>query len=531
MRRSALVVSIGAVLATLVLTPQGVAASPVGSQSAAALIPLARDMVFDRTHGQVFVSEGTNDQILVADIHAQPIATLTGLPDPTAMLLDPVSNTLYVVVTDGVEAIDTETFALRFFDIGASSCPSSVAMASGLLWFAYGCGADGDIGALDPATGQVTTGLAPGLRLYGGAHVLSDPVHLPDTLLVSDAEVGPTAITRATVSGGASPTLTVDQRVEVDGAAVWALTPDGTRLDVSEGEVVDAFSTADLSLLGEQTSDLDVNQIAFRGDGMLAEGGTGAGYDFVNVYRAGEGTVFRKFRLPADLQRLAFGVVNLFAVVGGTLEALVPKHFTSLTLTADPPHLLEGRIDRVTVHLGYTVQNRRVSLFATPYGGARRLLRSANVDADGNLTASTHVFQRVTFSAVYSGDSQSTSARASKVVTVAARMTDGLTGGYGFSGGYRLYHLGSTPIESATLAPNRAGTCVYFGWEYYDSEVGWVYGTPNGRCVRLDAHSRASTKWLGTGHVGEEVRMAAFFPGNVYNTEAMGTWRYFRITR
>lgn len=88
----------------------------------------------------------------------------------------------------------------------------------------------------------------------------------------------------------------------------------------------------------------------------------------------------------------------------------VSRVATPLSITAKAT---SGRGATVTAQLGTTYTNRSVCLYAQPYGQARRTLKCGEVDGYGKLSASYPKYQRVTFSASYSGDDRNAPAEAS----------------------------------------------------------------------------------------------------------------------
>ncbi|MGW5669327.1 hypothetical protein [Micromonospora sp. NPDC003776] len=88
----------------------------------------------------------------------------------------------------------------------------------------------------------------------------------------------------------------------------------------------------------------------------------------------------------------------------------VSRVATPLSITAK---VTSGRGATVTAQLGTTYTNRTLCLYAQPYGQARRTLKCGEVDGYGRLSATYPTYQRVTFSAVYTGDDRNAPAQAS----------------------------------------------------------------------------------------------------------------------
>jgi hypothetical protein len=102
-----------------------------------------------------------------------------------------------------------------------------------------------------------------------------------------------------------------------------------------------------------------------------------------------------------------------------TLVIISPLH-TRLTVTPSATAVKKGTSVQVNVHLGRTYRNRVVSIYAHPAGGARKLLRTGEVGARGNLAVSYRITRDTTFTAVFAGDPHYAPARAMVTVTVEA---------------------------------------------------------------------------------------------------------------
>ena len=79
-----------------------------------------------------------------------------------------------------------------------------------------------------------------------------------------------------------------------------------------------------------------------------------------------------------------------------------PLH-TTLRLTA-PGSVNSGTTVQVTAHLGKTYRSRVVAIYAQPAGGAKKLVKKAQVNSAGTLTISYKVTKNTTFTAVFAGD-------------------------------------------------------------------------------------------------------------------------------
>ena len=94
---------------------------------------------------------------------------------------------------------------------------------------------------------------------------------------------------------------------------------------------------------------------------------------------------------------------------------------------------------RITAHLDpLTIVSPTVSIYATPSGGKRTLLKSGTVDSSGDLSVTTRPKRKTTYTATFSGDELYEKAVASpQTILVRSITKTRLSGSYGTSGRYR----------------------------------------------------------------------------------------------
>ncbi|MEO9239348.1 MAG: hypothetical protein ABI418_14805, partial [Jatrophihabitantaceae bacterium] len=106
--------------------------------------------------GKLFI--GVGDTVQVRDLLGNPIQTISGETGVSALLASPDGSTVYaadrggsaISVIDAASAIETAHWPV-------SGCPTSLALANGLLFDSYGCGTSGGIESIDPAAGGPPT--------------------------------------------------------------------------------------------------------------------------------------------------------------------------------------------------------------------------------------------------------------------------------------------------------------------------------------------------------------------------------------
>jgi hypothetical protein len=192
----------------------------------------------------------------------------------------------------------------------------------------------------------------------------------------------------------------------------------------------------------------------------------------------------------------------------------------------------------LTAHLGQHGADAQVSIYRKPAGGARTLVRTAAVDADGNVGVTVRPRKNTTFDAVYAGDDVYGPAASPKVsVAVRARITGTLSRFYKTSGAYRLYHYSSSCVTRGTGCPR------------YTVSVAPGHA---GERVRLTLAFRSGSRWIVAGHttlklnarstarivlrygdrtiIGERLRLQATFRRDGSNAGNTSAWSYLRVT-
>lgn len=128
----------------------------------------------------------------------------------------------------------------------------------------------------------------------------------------------------------------------------------------------------------------------------------------------------------------------------------------TLTIRLDRDHYTAGQRAHVVVHLGRTYRLRTVAIYAGPAFGDYHLIRSARVDANGNLAATLRVWTRTLFKVQFAGDERYSPARATvSTGAVHAVIRTRIGGWYGRDGSYYLFHRrDGGAIAAAVLPPN-----------------------------------------------------------------------------
>ena len=192
----------------------------------------------------------------------------------------------------------------------------------------------------------------------------------------------------------------------------------------------------------------------------------------------------------------------------------------------------------LTAHLAKHGTNAVVSIYRRAAGGARTLVRSAAVDADGNVQVTVRPRTTTTFDAVYAGDDVFRAASSPRVaVAVRVRIAGTLSRFYAASGAYRLYHYSSSCVARGTgcprytvaVAPGHAGDKVRLTLAFHTAS-GWVVAGHSS--VKLNARSRARIllRYASRAIIGQRFRLEAHFTGDTKNAGNTTAWSYLRVT-
>jgi hypothetical protein len=196
-----------------------------------------------------------------------------------------------------------------------------------------------------------------------------------------------------------------------------------------------------------------------------------------------------------------------------------------------------GATVTLTVTLGPTFTDRTVSLYATPSGGARTLVATGTVNAEGKWYVQYTITRATTFTAVFAGDAYNAANSASRTLYAYARVTGRLTGGYKTSKSssglvYDVFHGTGTLTLYSTVAPNSRGECLEPESEQYDKGVGWDADTKYG-CDKLDSASHDAAPFSLSLAVGDRYRIRGDYQRgkDTASLSAQGPWLYFTVTK
>ena len=247
--------------------------------------------------------------------------------------------------------------------------------------------------------------------------------------------------------------------------------------------------------------------------------------------------------LTGTLGFLALPAAPAIAGTTGVAESAGPVHAVA---AVKPPISVSSPVTdnpygaqvTITVTLGRTFASRKVSLYATPAGQARRLVASGNVDARGKWYPVYSLTRTTTFTAVFAGDARDAPNSASRTLHAYARVTDRIGGYYKTSKSgsgivYDVFHGAGTLTLYSTVAPDKRGECLQPETQQYDAGAGWDADTKYG-CDKLDGKSHDTAPFSLARAAGDRYRIRGdYFRGSAdtANLNAQGPWVYFTVTK
>ena len=433
-----------------------------------------RDLVLDQAHGHLFIT--SNKGLMVRTLEGAVVGTVANVPTAAGLALSADSTTLYVALpTPGaIAAISTSSLTeTARYTVGDSTCPQSLAVSDGKLWFGYGCyPGPGALGVVDIAAegSPVHLDQAPAGAFSTAVDVYATPA-LAGRVFTSAQEV---AVWDTT---GASPAKLA---ASAGHAKDMAFSPNGAEVVLSRTSTVDALSTTDLSLVRTHGSRPSGAQgVAVSSGGLVALGFGGDNNPDVRVHTS-TGTLVRGWEFgayggnvatSAEPNGFAFDSTGsrLFAVLGSfsnehnVLKVLHQPGSYPTGVTLTPPA-------SATRSKPFSLHGKLTSGSPLPAGTALTVKRDGpggtvtrpvvKTAADGSFTISDAVASRGTFgyTVAYAGNgNHQASSRRAVVNVVGTSTTVRILIGAG------PYAYGARPVAVARLGTSSSKTVsIYF---------------------------------------------------------------------
>jgi Tol biopolymer transport system component len=196
-----------------------------------------------------------------------------------------------------------------------------------------------------------------------------------------------------------------------------------------------------------------------------------------------------------------------------------------LTLSSSKKTVDYGKAVRLSGRLYWAdTLNRSVSIYRVPSGGSKQLLGKTTLTDAGAFSLSTKPSKKTTYIAEWSGDGEHLGGSQSVIVFVRARADTWLSGNYGKSGPYNLFHFGELVHQTGRVAPNHAGKRLYFFAQLRQSGR-WKDVASDS--FRLGPKSTVKVTF-GGGRGAYRTRV--LFQGDADHLRDISAWAYFKIT-
>lgn len=216
------------------------------------------------------------------------------------------------------------------------------------------------------------------------------------------------------------------------------------------------------------------------------------------------------------------------ASASASFAVAVSRISAGLTLTLNHSTYSYKSPIYVTAHLGASYKNHSITIKVTPYAKTA-VTKTATVDSHGNVTMLFYGFVNTTVSASYYGDEIYAPRTLTMTAKIAAYVPSSLSGYYGTSGSYHLYHWSSSAFAILTahmypdvFVPSRH---VYFTAQVYKSGK-WVAAVP-----KLEEFVSGGAAQAGFhGSRGYNYRLQVLFYGDVANGAYNSTIWYVQFT-
>ncbi|TVZ94212.1 YncE family protein [Streptomyces sp. BK340] len=245
-------------------------------------------------------------------------------------------------------------------------------------------------------------------------------------------------------------------------------------------------------------------------------------YSFTDTPPAG-GTVTYKVTYAGDAEHTSATASDKVAV---------SRAATTLTLNNNGKLYNHGADVTFTAHLGTTYKNRKVEIYADPFGSdkPKKLVKSGTVNTSGNLSVTLDMSRDTAVTAVFAGDSRyrpkTTKVTAYARVSVSTAVSRHYKTAKIGSTSYYWFHKSTDPLLTTTMSyypgrKQRFDLQVYYqgSWHPGDSQY-FPLGTNGKSAVQLGA----------PGESGIRARMRSVYvngsSGDSVNSTTYGSWKY-----
>ncbi|KUM85885.1 MULTISPECIES: hypothetical protein [Streptomyces] len=210
----------------------------------------------------------------------------------------------------------------------------------------------------------------------------------------------------------------------------------------------------------------------------------------------------------------------------------VSRASTSLSLNNNGKLYNYGTDVKFTAHLGTTYKNRSVSIYADPFGGdkPKKLIKTGNVNADGNISAVVDMTRDTKVTAVFSGDARYKPKTVASTAYARVRISTAVSKHYKTakigSTSYYWFHKNTDPLLTTTMTyypgrQQRFDLQVYYQGTWYSADSEYF---------SLGSNGKSAVTLPAAGESGIRARMRSVYvngsSGDTVNSTTYGAWKY-----
>jgi YVTN family beta-propeller protein len=226
------------------------------------------------------------------------------------------------------------------------------------------------------------------------------------------------------------------------------------------------------------------------------------------------------------------GAVSYVVTYAGDDNYLPATRVADMTVTDSPatltisssPRYAYGARATVRVHLGTSYNDHNVAVYATPFNGAKTLIKTVTVDKQGDAALSYRMVGRTKFTASFAGDYRYAPRTVSTTSLVIAKLRSSMAKSKGARGKYARYDRRKGAALSAEVTPADPGDCLKFQLQK-KSHGGWY--PARSKCYAMNEVGVASGVAKGTP--GVRYRLRVEFLGDPSNTATRSGWYYIEF--
>ncbi|MER6179278.1 Ig-like domain repeat protein [Streptomyces sp. NPDC001652] len=220
----------------------------------------------------------------------------------------------------------------------------------------------------------------------------------------------------------------------------------------------------------------------------------------------------------------------------GSDSVTVSRAKTTLTLNNNGKVYSYGQDVKFTAHLGTTYKNRKVEIWADPFGGdkANKLVKSGTVNSSGNLSVTLDLKRDTKVTAKFAGDARYAPKTVSSTVGAKVKVSTAVSRHYKtkYTWGHTYYYFkkSTNPLFTTTMTayPDRRQRMefeFYYDGTWYD--LGSEY-------FALGSAGVSKVQLTGEHETGYRMRVRSSYinssSGDTVNSTTHGAWKYFIFT-